>query len=73
MEPPHNQAEEPLLPEVVALYVGANLECPALSPEIPCDNHITLPTNPINIHVAIVLVLGRDEGVNVKPTLADGY
>lgn len=73
MEPPHNQAEEPLLPEVVALYVGANLECPALSPEIPCGNHITLPTNPINIHVAIVLVLGRDEGVNVKSTLADGY
>lgn len=63
LEPLHNQAEEPLLPEVVDLYIGANLKCPVVSPEIACDNHIILPTNPVNIHVAVVLVLGRDEGV----------
>lgn len=71
MDPLHNQAEEPLLPEGADLSIGADLKCPAVSPEIPCDNRITLPRNPVNIYVAIVLVLGRDKGVNVKPTLAD--
>lgn len=73
MEPLRNQAGEPLLPAVVALCIGANPKCPAVSPEIPCDNCITLPRNSVNIHVVIILVLGRDEGVNVKPSLADGY
>lgn len=73
MEPLCNQAEEPLLPAVVTLYLGASLKCPAVSPETPCDDHTTLPRNPANIRVVIVLVLGRDEGVNVKPSLADGY
>lgn len=43
MEPLHNQAEEPLLPEGADLYIGTNLKCPAVSPEIASDNHITLP------------------------------
>lgn len=45
----------------------------AATPEIPCDNRIILPRNPVNIHAVIVSVLGRDEGVNVKSSSADVY
>lgn len=45
----------------------------AASSEIPCDNSIILLRNLVNIHVIIVSVLGRDKGINVKPSSADMY
>jgi len=65
--PLHNQAEKPLPPEVIALYIDTHLRCLAESllrfPVIvasPCRG------TPINIHAVIVSVLGRDQGIKCE-------